>query len=651
MTYHPPHDLAAEQAVIGAALLVPTLMADLAATLAPGDFTRPAHGVLWESMCAMHAAGTPTDPITVTAHLAEAGDLGRVGGAPYLHTLTAGVPSAANAGHYASIVAGHAKRRKVADLGSQLAQLATSGADPAEVVATGRAVLADADTGGGWSPLIPLGRGRHLPVFPAELLPGWLAEQVFAVAEFTQTPIDLAGSLALACLSTAAGGRAEVEVRGSWREPTNLYTVVVLPPGSRKSAVFAAMIAPIMAAEKALIVRAAPAIIEAEISAKVAGKAAEKASVAAANSDLSGRDVLIAEATAAAMNAEAIVVPAKPQLVADDVTSEKAASLLADQGGRLAVMSPEGGIFATIAGRYSGTPNLEVFLKGHAGDMMRVDRHSREAEHVDHPALTMGLAVQPEILRDIANMPGFRGLGLLARILFAIPKNTVGFRKVGAAAIPEQVAADYATNLHSLVLSLAEWTDPAVLVLSPEANGLVLDIERTVEPRLAPGGAWAHVVDWGSKYTGAVVRIAGLIHLAEHLHDGWGKNVDADTIERASMIGDYYAAHALAAFDDMGADQSTRNARVILAWIERSGSTTFTKREVFRALKSSQFPTAADFDPPLAVLEAHGYLRQLDQPAPRRAGGRPPSPSYLVHPEVHQAAATIHPIAALRRSA
>ncbi|MET8152590.1 DUF3987 domain-containing protein [Actinoplanes sp. NPDC005259] len=648
---HAGFDLAAEQAVIGAALLAPTLMADLAATLTPSDFGRPAHAVLWEAMCAMHAAGIPTDPITVTAHLAEASDLGKVGGAPYLHTLTAEVPSAANAGHYAGIVAGHAKRRKVADLGTQLAQLAASGADAAEVVATGRALLDDADTPGGWSPLIPLGRGRHLPPFPAELLPGWLAEQVFAVAEFTQTPVDLAGSIALACLSTAAGGRAEVEVRGSWREPTNLYTVVVLPPGSRKSAVFAAMVAPILAAEKALNERAAPAIIEAELMAKVAGKAAEKTALAAANADASGRDTLIAEATAAAMNAEAITVPVKPVLIADDVTSETATSWLAAQGGRLAVLSPEGGIFATIAGRYSGTPNLEVFLKGHAGDMLRVGRQSRDTEHVDKPALTMGLAVQPEILRDIANMPGFRGLGLLARILFALPENTVGRRKIGADPIPTHVAADYLANLHALVLTLAGWTDPAVLVLTPDANNLVLDIERTVEPRLAPGGAWAHIVDWGSKYTGAVVRIAGLIHLAENLRDGWGQPVSADTLERAAMIGDYYAAHALAAFDDMGADQSTRSARTILAWIERTGSTAFTKREVFRALKSSQLPTAADFDSPLSVLEAHGYLRPLDPPVPKSVGGRPRSPSYLVHPEVHRPAATVHPIAGGRRSA
>ncbi|GAB7049374.1 DUF3987 domain-containing protein [Catenuloplanes indicus] len=647
----PAHDEGAERAVIGAALLSPSLVTELAAKLNPGDFYRPNHGALWDAICRLDAAGTPADPIMLAAHLAETGDLARVGGAPYLHTLISEVPSVANAGYYADIVAGHARRREVSELGLRLTQLADSGTDTADLLATSRALLDDTSTGAEWAPPIPLGTGRHLPAFPAHVLPGWVADMVRAVAEFTQTPVDLAGSIALAALSTAAGGRAEVEVRGSWREPTNLFTVVVLPPGSRKSAVFAAITGPLLAAESALVERTKPAIVEAELAARVAGKAADKAAHAAANADASARDALLAEASAAAMQAEAVTVPSLPQLVADDVTSEAAAQLLADQGGRLAVLSPEGGIFATIAGRYSGTPNLEVFLKGHAGDMMRVGRLSRESQHVAKPALTLGLAVQPDVLRDIASMPGFRGLGLLARILFALPENTVGFRRIGADPVPAEVAEAYRDNLGALVLTLAGWTDPAVLPLTEDANARVLDIERAVEPRLAPGGAWGHVVDWGSKYTGAVVRMAGLIHLAEHLRDGWGKPVEAETIDRAAQLGDYYAAHALAAFDDMGADQATRNARHVLAWIERTGSTTFTKRDLYRATKSATIRAVADLEPALAVLDAHGYLRQIDPPARPRTGGRPPSPTFLVNPDVHRPAATVHPIRDARRTA
>jgi replicative DNA helicase len=80
----------------------------------------------------------------------------------------------------------------------------------------------------------PLRPRRVLPPFPVDALPSWVAEQVLAVAEFTQTPLDLPGSLALAALATAAGGRAVAEVRPGWREPLNLYVVVAMAPGSRK---------------------------------------------------------------------------------------------------------------------------------------------------------------------------------------------------------------------------------------------------------------------------------------------------------------------------------------------------------------------------------------------------------------------------------
>ncbi|WP_432995837.1 YfjI family protein [Dactylosporangium sp. CA-233914] len=432
-------------------------------------------------------------------------------------------------------------------------------------------------------------------------------------------------------------------MRSGWREPCNLFTVVVLPPGSRKSAVFATMTGPLLTAERALIERAKPAIVEAELAQRVAGKSAERAANAAANADAATRDRLLAEAAAAAMSADAIAIPVMPRLIADDVTSEQAASLLAEQGGRLAVLSPEGGIFATLAGRYSGAPNLEVFLKGHAGDMLRVDRRSRPAEHVDRPALTLGLAVQPEVLRDIAQMPGFRGKGLLARILFAVPENTVGRRRIGTEPVPEPMRRAYADNLGALVAALDGWTDPAVMPLTAEANARVLDIEREVEPRLGPGGAWAHIIDWGSKYVGAVVRIAGLLHLAQYLGAGCTRPIPAATVDQAAALGRYFAEHALTAFDDMGADPVVDDARHVLAWIERTACERFTKRELFTAMSRGRFRKAADLDPALNLLQAHGYLHP--EPQPERAGaGRPPSPAWLTHPDLTRPAASLHPI-------
>ena len=349
------------------------------------------------------------------------------------------------------------------------------------------------------------------------------------MAEFTQTPADLPASMALAALSTAAGGRAVVEVRGSWREPVNLYLVVSLPPGTRKSAVVKEMTTPLLDAEQVMVEQTRPLIIEATNLAEVARQDVDTARLAASKADGTDRDRAMAEANEKAQMAEAVTVPTLPRLVADDVTPEAAASLLAEQGGRLAVLSAEGGIFAVLGGRYtSGAPSLEVFLKGHAGDMLRVDRKGRPPEHIAQPALTLGLTVQPDVLRSIAHMPGFRGRGLLARILYAVPPSNVGYRRIGTDPVPEEVAEPYRKNLRALVITLAEWTDPAVLTLTPDAAELLLDAERALEPRLAPGAELAHMADWAGKLIGASARIAGLLHLGEHLTDGWGRPIGAD---------------------------------------------------------------------------------------------------------------------------
>jgi hypothetical protein len=485
-----------------------------------------------------------------------------------------------------------------------------------------------------WDQPAPLGAVPAPPAFPVDVYPAWLREQITCLAEFAQVPVDLPAVITLAVLGAAAGGRAIVEVRGSWREPLNLYVVSAMPPGSRKSAVFAELTQPLLDAEQGMVENTAPQIIETATARKIAQRDADK--LAAKASGLGNgevRDQAVANAIDAAQMAEAITVPVIPKLIADDVTPEAAASLLAEQGGRLAVLSAEGGCFSTLSGRYSATPNLEVFLKGHSGDMLRVDRKGRPPEHIPHPALTLGLAVQPQVLRDIAAMPGFRGRGLLARILYSLPPNTVGSRKIRTDPIPDDVRETYTVSIRALMLTLAEWTDPAVLPLTPDAAELLLGTAEDLEPRLGPEGDLGHIADWASKLIGATARIAGLLHLAANLSDGWGKPISAETMAAAVRAAGYFTAHALAAFDGMGTDPVLEDARHILGYLERARPARFTRRELFSALTRSRFPKVGDLDTPLALLEQHGYIRQADA-ADRTGPGRRPSPEYTVHPNL-----------------
>jgi len=124
----PPHNLEAEEAVLGAVLASGRLLAEVAALLEEADFYRPAHRAIWRAMLRLADRGQPTDPVTVLGELDDTGELADVGGGPFLHTLVQAVPTVANAAHYAHLVTEAARRRRVIDLGIQLAH---SDADPA----------------------------------------------------------------------------------------------------------------------------------------------------------------------------------------------------------------------------------------------------------------------------------------------------------------------------------------------------------------------------------------------------------------------------------------------------------------------------------------------------------------------------------------
>ncbi|MGH3996274.1 MAG: replicative DNA helicase, partial [Pseudonocardiaceae bacterium] len=129
----PPQDITAEQSVLGGMLLSKDAIADVVEVLRPGDFYRPAHQAVFNCVLDLYGRGEPADPVTVSAELERRGELLRVGGAPYLHTLISTVPTAANAGYYAEIVAGKAVLRRLVEAGTRIVQLGYLGSDGAAV--------------------------------------------------------------------------------------------------------------------------------------------------------------------------------------------------------------------------------------------------------------------------------------------------------------------------------------------------------------------------------------------------------------------------------------------------------------------------------------------------------------------------------------
>lgn len=479
---------------------------------------------------------------------------------------------------------------------------------------------------------VPLSQAVQVPQFPVAALPEPIAEMVCAVSEATQTDPAMAATSALSALSACSGGRAEIEIRHGWREPLCLYTVTVAAPGERKSAVQLALTRPILDVEAHLADKGQAARLEAETRKQIAIKAAEQQRATAAKAQASDRDKRMADAIGAAMIAASIEVPPITRLVADDITPEAAASLLVEQGGRLAIISAEGGIFDIVAGRYSGSiPNMDLWLKGHSGDPLKVDRKGRPPEYVRRPALTLALMIQPAVLSAIAANRDFRGRGFLARILYACPESKVGRRMIAAPPVDSTIEKRYEAVVAELASGMAACDgDPAVLTLTQTAQQAMQTIEAAVEPTLAGNGELASLADWGAKYVGAVARIAGILHLAEHGSvKGPREPISAQTILAASRIGGYFKASAINAFAEMGTDCGTADAIYLLRRVRDLGQDEVSERDLHVAGRSV-FKKKADLTPALDQLVDHGYLVPLAQP--KSTGGRPASPRYKVHP-------------------
>lgn len=130
----PPQQLEAEESVLGAMLMSVHAIDAVAEELAPEDFYRGSHALLYTTALALHAAGEPVDAITVVAALEKAGDLEKVGGRQRIHELAALVPATANARHYALIVREAATFRALIHTGGEVSRLGWEQGEPAELV-------------------------------------------------------------------------------------------------------------------------------------------------------------------------------------------------------------------------------------------------------------------------------------------------------------------------------------------------------------------------------------------------------------------------------------------------------------------------------------------------------------------------------------
>ncbi|MBZ0090959.1 MAG: DUF3987 domain-containing protein [Sulfuricellaceae bacterium] len=477
-------------------------------------------------------------------------------------------------------------------------------------------------------PLLP---GKiNVPDIPTSILPSWAGAMAQAVADSTQTSPTLAVMLTLSVLATVLQRRFEVAPYGAdddYSEPLAVWTLTGLGSGNRKTAVINSLAAPLVYWEKLERDRMRSEIARVTAARAVGKKRIEKLLKDASNADNDDSRARIQ----AQIQQEEEAMPAEvraPRLYTGDCTAERLQGLLVEQGERMAVLSDESGIFLIMAGIYSGgIANLDVFLQGHAGTPMRVDRAERSA-HIDKPALSFGLALQPGVMADVASSRRFRDSGLLARFLFAMPESNVGKRDVRRrVTIPEHVRAAYARGLFALLEQRpAVPGNPRIIPFTEQALDCWIDFAEEIETQQGEGGKLEGIADWSSKLPGAAARVSALLELAEvGLH---AESVSHQSVARAVELGGLLIPHAQAAFGLLGADATEADASAIVKWL-RENSSGYFKRSTCQKAMEGRFRTVDKLKKALDRLVQCDVLREEKLPNK----GAPPSICYRVNPK------------------
>lgn len=489
-----------------------------------------------------------------------------------------------------------------------------------------------------WDDIIPLS-SCDVATCPVDCIPHCIRNYLEWVAYFTQTPVDIAVGQWLAAVAIAVQRKFVVEPIPGWQEPLSLYIVSVMEPGNRKSAVAKMVGSPIRAYEKHQREVNAPALRRAradnELKTKQRTKLVDEIAKGASDRDAKRHEL-------DALDAELANAPSLEELtlLVDDITPEQIATLMAKNGGRLGILTAEGDLFDILAGRYSKQANIGTVLKGHCGDEIRVNRGNRPSELIPNPALTMGLAVQLDVLQGLLDKKEFRGRGLLARILFQLPTSPVGYREIDTQPCDGMIEQAYQSAMsHVLKLHADENDDGYVaqsLTLSPEAFSLFREYRIRIEKSFREFGDLEKLKDWGSKLPGGVARIAGLLHLIEHAESyNLPLTISGDSMQNAIRLGDYFSDHAQAAFQAMGEDENKELAESVVAAIKRHSFQSFNRRQLHQILRR-QVEKPDDLDIPLDLLCAHGFIRERETERDCSKRGRSPSRAYETNPNVFE---------------
>jgi putative DNA primase/helicase len=471
-----------------------------------------------------------------------------------------------------------------------------------------------------WPEPQPLSVEQDCAAYPTDALPDGIREAVVEVVGFVQCPPALAACSALSALSLAGQALANVQRAERLEGPVSLYLLAVADSGERKTTCDGYFLSTVREWEREQAERTRPEV--ARQAAVIAAWQERKGGIQARIRDASkkGDDCEATIGELADVEAEEPQPFRVPRVVHADATPEALAWALATGWPSGGIMSSEAGIVfgGHGMGRDSVMRNLSLLNALWDGTSHRVERRASDSFTVTGARLTMGLAAQPETVRQF--MEGTRGLargnGFAARFLIAAPQTTQGTRLFRDAPAWRHLPA-FASRVRALLDMPIQQDEsgalaPPMLALSDDARVVWIAFHDAVEGELRPGGDMADARDVASKAADNVARLAALFHLYARGPTG---EVAREFVESAARIVGWHLYQARAFLGDVGSPREVSNARRLDGWLldycRREGITEVERRTIQNRGPNPVRGKAA-LDAALAELAEAGRIRAVD---------------------------------------
>ncbi len=492
--------------------------------------------------------------------------------------------------------------------------------EPTQRNADMQAALDDAAHADGWPDIIPLAGGLEVEKpYPLDALPPIARDAVRHYQQYGQQPVAMVACSALAAMSYATQGLADVARDEVLRSPLSLNLLLCAESGERKTSGDALFMKPIWLWEREKAdarneeiktVQFALAAHEEKVKGvkqqiQQAAKKSDSAVMAKAEHDL------------LQLERQKPICPVQFQAAFSDVNQQTLAVMLGIGHPSAALLCNEAAI---VIGGDGMRPENVLQFYGFIntiwdGATYRRNRLTTQSADIVGRRLTCSLMMQPSVLMELLNIKKgqSRGTGFLARSLFAQPTSTMGTRYYQ---LPPDTA--FMECFYSRIRELLEMPlpvedernmrlNPPVLRLTADSKNLWTAYYNQVESELGADGSFHDVADFAAKSADNAARLAGIFHVFEHGVEG---EIGETTMRAALAIAGWHLDETKRVFGAMQMPELLRNAEVILQWLLARPDNSFTTSDVGQRAPSRALRRKEQWEPVLTLLCEHGYIRR-----------------------------------------